>query len=239
MIDTGLLLSIVLVAGSVAATIRLAPPRLSNRRDLVDAALGPAMMGLLAGRLAAIALGDRNSLTRPADVLVLRGGVEFWPGLGMALLLMIWASRQRLAALPARLADGAPYALVAYAAYEATCLVRSGCFGPSTSIGLAPPGIASRMLPIGIFVAVAVVGLAAIVRRSAGRDPITRCALAIGGLAAIRTAASVWLPKIGSGPTRQHLESIAVLVITVTLLTGRSLTQRLTGPSGKVASSNR
>jgi hypothetical protein len=234
MIDTGLLLSIALVVGAVAASIRLAPPRTSDRRDLVDAALVPAMMGLLAGRLAAIVLGDPNSLTRPADILVLRGGVEFWPGLAVALLVMMWASRQSLPALPARLADGAPYALVAYAAYEAACLVRSGCFGPSTTIGLVPRGIASRMFPVGLVVAVAAVGLAGVVRRSARRDSITRCALAIGGLATIRTVASVWLPKIGSGPSRQHVESMAVAAGVVMFVVGRALASRFTRPSAAV-----
>src|SRR3546814_6179302 len=38
----------------------------------------------------------------------------------------------------------APFALWGYALYEATCGLRDGCYGPVSSLGLTPDGLAER-----------------------------------------------------------------------------------------------
>jgi prolipoprotein diacylglyceryltransferase len=200
-----------LIAGAVTLTLAIAPPRTSDRRSMADAALGPAIIGLLAGRVTAILLDDPHSLTRPADILLLRGGVELWPGIAVGFAAAIVMAQRAGQSVGARLADAAPAALVAYAAYEAGCLLRSGCFGPSSRVGLAPQGLSTTVIPIGLFVAIAAVGVATMVRRCFWRDSITAIGFAVVGLALIRAVAAIWLPKIGAGLTRQHLESIFVL----------------------------
>ncbi len=85
MIDYGLLVGLI-VAFAVPAILarrwRLAtfdPPV-----GFVDAALGPATLSLTVGRLSALALDDPRSFTKVADLLVIRSGVEFWPGVAAA-----------------------------------------------------------------------------------------------------------------------------------------------------------
>ncbi len=213
MIDDGLLWSVALIIAAVALTLAVAPPRTRDRRGLVDAALGPAMIGLLAGRVAAMLLEDPRSISRPTDILVLRGGVELWPAVAVGVTAGLITARRAGRSGTRALADSAPAALVSYAAYEAACLARSGCFGPSNRIGLTPPGLTTPVIPVGLLVAIAMVGVAIAVRRRTLHDSVGGLALAVAGLALVRSVASVWLPKIGTGLTRQHRESVLVLAI--------------------------
>lgn len=223
MIDGDLLASLVLIAAALGVVIAVAPPRTGDRASLFDVALWPVMAGVLAGRVTAAALDDPHALSRPGDLLVLRGGVEFWAGVATAAAVGVWSARRARQSAVARLADVAPYALVAYAAYEAGCLVRAGCFGPRSAIGLVPPGLSATVAPVGLFVAAAAVGLAIVARRVAPRYGGNAIAISVLGLAVIRAVASIWLPKIRSGPTRQHLESIVVAVAAGVVLSARWL----------------
>jgi hypothetical protein len=227
-IDQGLLWSMAVMAVAVSLTLALAPPRTTNRRNLLDSAIGPALLGLLVGRVVAMLLEDPGSLTRPADILVLRGGVELWPAVSIGVIAGFVATRRDGRNGWAALADAAPSCLVGYAAYEGACLARSGCFGPMSKIGLIPPGLTSAMVPVGLLVAVAVVVLAAAVRRHTLRDDFGGVALAIGWLALVRSVASIWLPKISNGPTRQHVESALVLVVTISVALARWVHRRWT-----------
>ena len=220
---------------AVWLTLAIAPPRTTNRRNLLDSSIGPAILGLLAGRVVAMLLEDPRSLARPADILVLRGGVELWPAVSMGVVAGFLATRRDGRNEWAALADSAPSALVAYASYEAACLARSGCFGPVSKIGLIPPGLTSAMVPVGLVVAIAIVALAAAVRQRTLSDGFGGVALAIGGLALVRSLASIWLPKIGNGPTRQHVESVVVLVASASLALARWVYRRWTTPVESVA----
>lgn len=215
MIDRGLLLTVALMAVAVPVLARLAPPRTMERSELLDAALPGVFAGLAAGRLAALALDDPAALSRLRDLLLIRGGMEFWPGVAAGLVLITIAARRSAVALDARLADLAPFAMWEYALYEALCLVRDGCFGPRAAIGIRPGGLGSPELPLGVFMAVAVAAAAIVVRRVAVRRP--RCAVvgAVGTVALVRAVASFWLPRIGTALTRQHVESIAVAVVAI------------------------
>lgn len=202
--------------GSGRAQATDATPTSNDDRDgFLDVVLVPAMIGVLAGRLVAVAIDAPRSLTRPGDLLVIRSGVEFWPGVVAAALVVAWTARRELLSPVERLAAIAPLAMIGYAGYEATCPVRDGCFGPESPIGLQPPGLATTMLPIGLVVA-AVVALAAVaVRRLvvAGHPPSLVLAVALTGVAAPRAVASFWLPAVGDGLTRPHLTSIALTVL--------------------------
>lgn len=230
MIDQGLLWSMAVMAVAVSLTLAIAPPRTTSRRDLLDSSIGPALLGLLVGRVVAMLLEDPRSLARPADVLVLRGGVELWPAAAIGVVAGFVATRRDRRDGWAALADAAPAALVGYASYEAACLARSGCFGPVSRIGLTPPGLNSAMVPVGVLVAIGIVALAAAVRWRTRRDDVCGVALAIGGLALVRSTASIWLPKIGNGPTRQQVESVLVFVVTTAAALARWVYRRWTSP---------
>ena len=217
MIDVGLLASMAIMLIIPAVFVRPWPPS-AVATGLIDVSSGQLLIGIAVGRLAAVAIDDPGSLSSLGDLLIIRSGVEFWPGLAAGLTwIALRAHHDDVAPLQRLAAITAP-ALVAWAAYEATCLLRDGCPGPLSSLGLHPAGLVERMLPIGLMVAVAAVGAAAGIRRwhRHGMPSLQVVALALAALATIRSVASIWLPHIGNGLTRQHRSSIIVAVITAT-----------------------
>ena len=72
------------------------------------------------------------------------------------------------------------------------------------------------MFPISLGVAAAAAGAAVVVRRwhRHGLPDLQVIAVALLSLATIRSFASIWLPHIGNGLTRQHRTSIAVAIVT-------------------------
>lgn len=230
MIDFGLLLSMLAVIGVPSLLQRWWPLRTTDGASYTDLVIGPVMLGLLVGRLVNVALDAPGSFGRLGDLLIIRSGVDFWPGALVAVALVAWGARSDRVGPVARLADLAPLALVGYAVYESCCLFRDGCYGPASAVGLRPPGVATTMFPIGLAVAVAVVGLAFAVRTLASSDgteadrsgPPSSAWLmvvaTVAGLATVRAVASIWLPHVGDGLTRPHLISIVVAAVSLPVL---------------------
>ena len=227
MIDLGLLVSIAIVVTIPALFIRPWPPDAING-GVIDASHGAVAAGVLIGRLTSLALDDPGSLTNVSDVLIIRSGVEFWAGAVVGLAWLAFGARKDKVPSTLRIAALAPAALVAWAGYEATCLVRDGCPGPASSLGLRPDGLTSRVIPIGLLVALAATASAfwldRLHRRGMSSAKIALLAIAI--VAAIRSFASIWLPHIGDDLTRQHKESIAVLTLSLIGLTVLQLRHR-------------
>ena len=214
MIDLGLLVSIAIVVTIPALFIRPWPPDAIDG-NVVDASLGALAAGVVAGRLTALALDDPGSLTSLSDVLIIRSGVEFWAGTAVGLAWLAFGARKDKVSTAVRIAALVPAALVAWAGYEASCLVRDGCPGPASVFGLRPDGLTTRVIPIGLLVAVAATAAAYELSRlhRSGMPSAEIALLAIATVAAIRSVASIWLPHIGDDLTRQHKESIAVLTM--------------------------
>ena len=213
MIDYGLLVSMIIGFGVPALLVNRW--RLSSYDEPVgflDVALGPAMAGLAAGRLTALALDDAGSIGSISDMLIIRSGVEFWPGVAAAMAVLVWGARRAGLSPLTRLADLTALAMVGYAGYESACVFRDGCFGPHSPLGLRPPGLTTTMLPIGWLMAGAVVVAAIGVRQLSKRSaPSTIIVLAAAlAVAATRAIGSIWLPHVGDGLTRQHVSSIGI-----------------------------
>lgn len=229
MMDRGLFLSVVAVVAVIYVTARLARPHTLAPTQVFDVVMGPTMVAVLVGRLTAMALTDLRSFTEVRDILVFRGGLEFWPGLAAG-LVVLWRGARRDGADPLlRLVDLLPYVLWAMAAFDVTCLLREGCFGPASPIGLVPTGLQGRVLPVGVLVAAvtSLVGIA--IRRRWPAQPLTTALLALMYIAGQRSVASIWLPRFGEDLTRQHIQSIAVTaaaVIGLGVVTIRSLAPR-------------
>src|SRR3546814_10460697 len=155
-----------------------------ERADVLDQLSGPALAGLVVGRLTAVLLDAPESLGSIRALLVVRSGVEFWAGVAVfrALLRRSVVRRHRRRGHEA-LAELAPFALWGYALYEATCGLRDGCYGPVSSLGLTPDGLADRHFPLGMAVGVDVAALALGVRHLRAAPAGDRLLLAIGGLA--------------------------------------------------------
>lgn len=222
MVDRGLLASVVvvlIVLTIVARTRRPAEPRLS------DVALWPAAIGLLAGRLAALALDDPSGLRTIRNLLLVRGGVELWPGVAAGALLCLALLRRRRHPLGEAAGLLAPAAVAAWAAYALACVVRDGCPGPPSPIGLRPPGLTTTQLPVGVIVGLIGLGAALVLRKSSRRRSATGLVLAaLLVVSGLRSLESIWLPSLADGPTRQTIQSLIVFVGTLTatlILAGR------------------
>ena len=215
MIDFGLLMSVIVALAAPTLAARIWPLRtFEPGTNVLDAMVLPAATGLVTGRLVTLALDDPRSIGRIADMLVIRSGVEFWPAVLAAALVAAWSGRRERIEPLARLVDLAPLALVGYGAYEAACLVRDGCYGPVSPVGLRPDGMSTTMLPIGLLMAAGVVASAAAVRHlrlvwSCGA--IVAAAVAL--LAIVRGLGSIWLPRVGDILTRQHRTSLVVAIV--------------------------
>jgi hypothetical protein len=223
MLDTGLLLTGVLLWLVVAAAARWAPVSIVDRSEIVDRLIVSCVLGLIAGRLVAVVLDDPASLRSLRSLLVIRGGVEFWPGVAVALGALAWALRRQRLDVSVAMAELAPFLLWGYATYEAACVVRDGCYGPVSAVGLVPDGLRTRMFPVGLVVALAVFAFGFAVRHLWAWSPTAKVLLALGGVAAARSAAAIWLPRLGDGPTRQHLESIAVVLVVIAVATATAI----------------
>jgi hypothetical protein len=212
-IDIGLLLSIaaMLVAADLLTWFRPMRTSGSGPLEVVTAAL---LIGVLIGRLTALALDDPDSMTSVRDLAVIRGGVEFWPGLAGGLAVIVFGAWRSGVGAVARVADLAPYGLVAAAAYQATCAVREGCYGPGSPVGLALRGSGEIVVPVEIVGALALTLLALLLVRVRGvSSPAWVIVVTVTALAVERSISSFWLPVVGDGPSRQHIASIVVAVV--------------------------
>ena len=213
MIDYGLLFSLIIGFGlpSMVAT-RWPLNSFAEPTGFLDATLGAAFAGLAVGRLTALALDDPGSIGSVSDMIIIRSGVEFWPGVAAALLTAVWIARRADVPPLRRLGDLTPCAMLGYAGYEMACVFRDGCFGPLSAVGLRPPGLTATMLPIGLLMAAAVVVAAVGLHWLAARDAPPGAVVVAGllAVASIRSVGSIWLPHVGEGLTRQHVTSIAL-----------------------------
>ena len=112
MIDVGLLLTMAVAIGLPALVARwwhLAT--VDTSIGFFDVAVGPAFAGLAAGRFVAVAIDDPNALTSLSDLLIIRSGVEFWPGVVAALAVAAWGAHRAGVAVVDRWSDLTPLAL--------------------------------------------------------------------------------------------------------------------------------
>jgi hypothetical protein len=234
-IDFGLVVSLLASIGAPALlAARWAYDDGTSR--FLDDVTAPLLVGLVVGRVVSLALDDPNSIGTLSDMLVIRSGVEFWPGAAAAAGAAAWQARRTERLATEQLAALAPLALVGYAAFEATCVFRDGCLGPVAPVGLRPPGLQATMLPVGWLMAAATfVGALVLHRRRDRTRPAVSVATAVVIAAAVRSLGSLWLPHVGDGMTRQHLSSFSMLAVAtiVTALLSCPTRPAATGPSAR------
>lgn len=182
-----------------------------DRSDWFDLILGAAVTGLITGRLAAMILGGTNPFAHPADILLIRGGVDTgWASLG-ALAYLAWSTRRDGLSM----LDGiAPVALIGLAGWHAGCLFRSACLGTQSDLpwALTEPGSTITRHPTELYTAALflLVGIGLLVLS----HRINRTGLVFGlGLAAaatIRWATDAIRPTLGSGPVLWYLAGITI-----------------------------
>jgi prolipoprotein diacylglyceryltransferase len=193
-----------------------------------DVLIGAAAVGLLVGRLAAMIGAGVNPLTRPADILVVRGGVSTAFATIGALGILIWTHRRQL---PVALDHLAPGALAGLAGWHGGCLWRGTCLGTATEVpwAMISPGTTVGRHPVEIYAAIGFVLAAILISRV-----IDRSWVAVGlGLAAaggIRLATEPVRLSIVGGPVGWY--TAALVLGTAVAVLGQRLTRtRPPGPS--------
>ncbi len=220
MIDTGLLISLVALVSVPVAWARLVgfdggQQESSDPVRLTDVAIAPLVAGLAAARLFNLLLDDPEALRSIHEISIVRSGVDFWPGAAVAVVVAAWEAH-RVGVRPLdRLASIMPFVLMAYAVFEATCIVREGCFGPRSPIGIRPEGLSSTQFPVGWVAAVVVAATAVWLQRLLGHHTSRHRSafviwVGVAVVAVTRAVASFWLPHIGDGPTRAHVWSLVI-----------------------------
>ena len=228
MVDLGLVWTVVAMWAVLALAFRVSPPSGWDSGQPLDSVLMAGALGLVASRVAYLALNDPESLSSLRTALVIRGGVEFWPGVVVTLgALMLSTRRHQRRGVQVALAELAPFLLWGYAAYEATCVVREGCYGPRSPIGFIPQGLQARVFPIGLAVAIVVAGAGFAIRHLWSLAPHIKLLLALAVLASVRAVAAFWLPHIGEGPSFAQVQSAVVGAVTGTMAVASFLRTRL------------
>jgi len=193
-----------------------------------DTVLGATVFGLVAGRIAAMLLTGTNPVTHPADIILIRGGVDTgFASLG-ALGFLAWATRR---SLPATLDLMSPAILAGLAGWHGGCVFRGTCLGTRSDLpwAVAQPGSDLTRHPTELYAALlfllAAGGLLLVVRRIGRGGLPAGLALAAAGL--IRLITEPMRPSLGSGPVWWYTSAI-VLGIT---LAGMALFRR--APDGR------
>lgn len=200
------------IAGTLLA-LGVVPPFGFDRQRISEAASTPVIVGFVVSRVVFLLFDNPGSLTRIRDILVFRSGLEFWAGVLFAVGFCCWQNRRAPERLTVLLAAGVPYALVGLAFYEGACLLRDGCLGPTSSVGLTPYGLTRPMIPVGLFVAAAFLVSAWLLRRNHTMNAVTKLSASLAVLGGVRALASRYLPAFGS--SRVGLESFVAFFIGV------------------------
>jgi len=167
-----------------------------------DVIVGAVIFGVLTGRIAAMIIGGTNPLSHPADILIIRGGVD--TGFAAAGALAAFAVLSRRS--PHAIGDAlGPAALGALAGWHASCAFRGLCAGTPTDLPWAihPTGSVVGRHPVEIYAALLLVASTAALILWKQHIPARR---GVVGGAAVALAAGIRLlteplrPGIGSGP---------------------------------------
>ena len=212
----------------LAAVVPFLIARRAARHDedvdyVLDVGFSAVVAGLVVARVVAVALDDPTGLGDLKSMLSVRGGVELWAGAAAGTAVVALRATRSGRSVWTVLACGAPLALWAYATWEAGCALRDGCFGPASPVGLVPPGLTQRVLPLGLLMAATVAGVGAAAWRWRHRAPMHAVVGSVAGFAIVRAVASFWLPALGDGLTRPHRESLVVAVLAVFAFVGTCL----------------
>ena len=196
--------------GSLALIHRADP---AVRRSSSDLLVTGVIAGLIIGRLWAMIATGTNPLAHPADILIVRGGVDTIAAATTAVLVCGWFSR---AALWPGLDALAPGAMFGLAGWHAGCLLRDACLGSPTGLPWgwsATPGGVDRH-PVELYAALLLIAAGLAVLRLWRRHPGTGAAT----LAALMTAASTraitepMRPVLGAGLTASYVVVLGIVV---------------------------
>lgn len=205
MVDYGLFVSFAITSTAVWLAGRLVAPVSVGERTPLDQFVAPLFAGVVVGRATTLALSDVAGLFSLREFLTVRGGVAFWPAVLAAVgVLVVLFSRPEDPPQVERVAGLAPYAIVALAAFQATCVVRDGCPGPTSGFGLVPSGLTTRQFPVGIMGGIALLAFAYWLKRST-LPSHTKILIAVVGVGIERALVGEIGPSLASARARDGI----------------------------------
>ncbi len=122
-------------------------------RDVWDALISAAVVGVVIGRLTAMISVGTNPVSHPGDILIVRAGVDTIAASVTAVATYLFLSRKS----PWWLADAAaPAAIAGLAGWHGGCVVRDACLGTPSDLpwAVAQAGSVVSRHPVEIYTAV-------------------------------------------------------------------------------------
>lgn len=171
-----------------------------------DILLGGGVVGLFVGRVAAMIIAGVNPLTNPADILLVRGGVDTGFAALAALGTVVWYARDD----PVPAADAlAPAALAGLAGWQTGCLWRGACLGTVSDLpwAWAQPGSDVARHPTELYAAIGFLVAAFVVARLP-RRPGLASGIAVAAAALVRLSTQPLRPALGIGPTWWYVAGV-------------------------------
>ena len=211
--------------GGVWITNKLLAPAVDRP---TDALIGAAAAGLIVGRLAAMVGAGVNPVTRPGDILVVRGGVSTEFAALAALAVVSWMHRRQL---PTVLDHLAPAGLAGLGGWHGGCLWRDACLGTVSDLpwAMTSTGTTITRHPVELYAALGMLLAALVVSRLIHR-PWMAAGVGLAAAGAVRLATEPLRQSIVGGPTGWYW--IGVVVGVAAALAGQRLTRtRPPGPS--------
>ncbi len=182
-----------IAVGASYATLRYEGGRTNSAdctRDVWDALVGAAMVGLLIGRLVAMARSGTNPLTNIGDILILRAGIDTVAAT-LSGLAAFWVLSR---ADPWRMADAAaPAAVAGLSGWQAACVVRDACLGTPSGLpwAVAQNGSQITRHPVEIYAALLLIAGSVFLilwkRSRPNTGVVAAVAVAVGSLARLIT----------------------------------------------------
>lgn len=203
------LLFAVLTSGvAMFVTGRVLSRRLDGTDHPIDTLLGAAIMGLFAGRIAAMITHGVNPLTNVFEIVLVRAGVETTVAAPAAVLALAWTWRRDL---PRALDAVAPVAVAGVAGWHAGCAWRGACLGTVSDLpwGLALPGSNVTRHPVEVYAALGMLMVAVIVTRFPS-TPWLATGSSLAGVSAVRLLTEPLRPSLTGGPTAFYFSAILI-----------------------------
>ena len=167
-------------------------------RDVWDALISAAVVGVIVGRLTAMIAAGTNPVSHPGDILIVRAGVDTIGASVASVATYTFLSRND----PWWLADAAaPAAIAGLAGWHGGCVVRDACLGTPSDLpwAVAQAGSVVSRHPVEIYTALLLLVTAGFFlwwkrrRRRAG----TIAVLGVASVAAARLVTEPLRPGLG------------------------------------------
>ncbi len=165
-----------------------------------DSLLGAGLIGVFSGRVAAMIESGISPLTRPGDILAIRGGVHSAVAAITAIGFLAWTHRHDI---PRSLDALAPAIVAGMAGWHGGCVWRGACLGARADVpwGWARPGSEVVRHPVELYTAALLLLSTWLVLRLARRGrPWTAAGAGLAAVAGARLITEPLRLTLGSTP---------------------------------------